>query len=159
MNHIIEISGALTFCQGSDFFCKNFFKAVAFDSDAATGRIRIGMMDFSNNWIQDQDFISGQIKLDSGKITPGLHGAAIPNPSLGRHATAIVLIYIKADEILGNLNACLIIDPLCDFLETWYEKFLIQVIGFEKGKVQIFGKAVGFKKTFFQTGSALKNPA
>jgi hypothetical protein len=82
---------------------------------------------FANNWFQNQHFIIGQIKLDSGRIAASAHGATIPNPALSGTVPTRIVIKLKSNRFSRNLYTRPVVYPLSNTSKRCQEKFLVEM--------------------------------
>ena len=100
-----------------------------------------------------------EIKLDVGNaLAARRNRAAIGDLTLTGQVAVRVRVDIKFLPFDRKLNAGPLINPVRDAGKGGSQKRRVKMGEVPERKVEVFGKAVGFKKAFLETGAAFEYP-
>ena len=100
-----------------------------------------------------------EIKLDVGNaLAARRNRAAIGDLALTGQVAVRVRVDIKFLPFDRKLDAGPLINPVRDVGKGSAQKRRVKIGGVPERKVEVFGKAVGFKKAFLETGAAFEYP-
>lgn len=69
MHHVIQVSRALSLCQGAHLLGEDLLERIAQYLDAFCGQVGVGVVNGPLDRRQDQHFVGSQVELDAGWIT------------------------------------------------------------------------------------------